>query len=85
MKRVLLHGRTDPDEAMQGWSFHGPTLFGVDFVHSVYSTLTVGFKSAAETEAARRLTGWSVFDDNVLEVRQHDELVMTVALKPTSR
>jgi len=57
MKLVLMHGRTDPDEAMQGWGFHGPTLLGVDFVHSVYGNLTVGFKSAMETEAVRRLTG----------------------------
>ena len=75
MKLVLMHGRYDPEEAMDDWGFHGPTLFGVKYVHSVYGNLTVGFKTNAEAEKAQQQTGWPLFDKAVLEIREHDTLI----------
>ncbi len=78
MKLILMHGRTDPDREMQDWGFHGPTLTDVTYVHSVYGNLTVGFKSKSVTENAGKRTGWPDFDEHVLEIRRHEDLIMTV-------
>ena len=77
MKMLLLHGRTDPDQQMNDWGFTGPVLHHVKYAYSVYGNLTIGFRSKAEAQKAHKRTGWPYFDNAVLEIRQHDDLIMT--------
>ena len=79
MKMILLHGRHDPDQRLDDWGFTGPVLRHVQYIHSVYGNLTIGFSSRSAAKAAHRLTGWPFFDDAVLEIRQHDDLIMLTA------
>lgn len=79
MKMILLHGRHDPDQQLDDWGFTGPVLRHVQYIHSVYGNLTIGFSSRSAAKAANRLTGWPFFDDAVLEIRQHDDLIMLTA------
>lgn len=76
MKLVLLHGRDYPDQDMDNWGYNGPHLEGVKYVHSVYGNLTIGFKSLKEAQTAHELTGWPYFDEAVLEITFHEDLVL---------
>ena len=68
MKFLLIHGRDDPEQEMNGWGYSGPNLAGVKYLHSVYGNLTIGFESVREARIAHALTGWPYWDDAVLEI-----------------
>lgn len=75
MKMLLIHGRHKPDEDLEDWGFNGPTLTGVKYVHWTYGNMTVGFTSREHAEEAQKNTGWEPFDDLVLEVREHQDML----------
>lgn len=77
MKLYLFHGRATPDEELDDWGFDGPVLQGVDYVHSTYGTLTVGFKEQHHADFAHHTTGWDWSDGKVLEMRYRGDLVET--------
>jgi len=76
MKFILLHGRDDPEQQMDDWGYNGPVLNKVKYVHSVYGNLMIGFHSAEAAKAAHELTGWTFFDDAVLEIAFFEDLVL---------
>ncbi len=77
MKIILLHGRDKPDQEMQDWGYHGPEILDVKYVHETYrTTLTVGFHSQEAAKKAAAQTGWSFWDDAVLEVEFTEDLIV---------
>lgn len=76
MDLILLHGRETSDQEMDDLGFVGPTLHGVHSLQQRYrATTTVKFLNGACADTARLLTGWQVWDENVLEVAWRNELV----------
>jgi hypothetical protein len=72
----LIHGRSHPDEHLDGWGFDGPTLRGVAWVTAVYvAEVRVGFVDVEAARAAQAITGWRVVDDVILEMRVERDLV----------
>lgn len=42
----LLHGRDHPNQAMDGWGFHGPMIGPLKWAHTTYTcTLVIAFQS----------------------------------------
>jgi len=78
MDMMLLHGRDRPDEQLNDWGFDGPTLHGVQSFQQRYRiTTTVKFVSRTFADLARNLTGWPIWDDDILEVPWHGDLIAT--------
>ena len=76
MKLLLLHGRTDPDQDMDGLvGFPGAVLDGVTFTHWTYGTTVVHFMDKAATDRALSLTGWEPFGETALRMTMHDDMV----------
>ncbi|MBR1173877.1 hypothetical protein JQ617_07920 [Bradyrhizobium sp. KB893862 SZCCT0404] len=74
----LIHGRNNPEQSMDNWGFDGPRLQGVTGLHQTYGNAArVVFADDAAMEAARALTGWDVWDECQLEMRWHDDMVVT--------
>lgn len=78
MKLILIHGRKTPDEELTDWGFVGPVLKDIKYVHGTYLThIMVGFNSVQAARKAQKITGWESFDQTVLEVQLHDDLIKT--------
>lgn len=78
MRLWLTHGRDDPEQEMDGWGYNGPELNGVESVQQMYGeTTTVRFVSAAARDEALSITGWEIWDDTTLEVRDGNGLIET--------
>lgn len=72
----LIHGRHEPNAAPCNWVFDAKPITGISFLHSAYlSTLTVGFTSRQALEAAMSYTGWKIWDELILEVSLHGDLI----------
>ncbi|MCA9185022.1 MAG: hypothetical protein R3E01_36215 [Pirellulaceae bacterium] len=78
LQLLLFHGRRAPDAKMDGWGFDARPIRGIAFIHATYlAILTVGFVSEGAFELARKQTGWEPWDDLILEIRRHDDLIVT--------
>lgn len=79
MKLDIYHGRKNPEEDLDDWGFHGPTLSGVKAVLVTYvSTFRVIFETPSYAAAAKAMTGWDYFDGEggtELEMRFHEDLI----------
>lgn len=76
MEIRLAHGRTDPAEELDEWGDQGPTLRHVDSVQLMYrDTYTVKFLTNDATAEAQRLTGWTMWDIQTLEMCRHGDLI----------
>lgn len=47
------------------------------YLHGTYGNLIIGFVSKEAAATAHALTGWPFFDDAVLEVCEHEDLIQT--------
>lgn len=78
MELELIHGREDPDQDIDDWGFEGPVLSQVHSFRQEYKiTTTVRFMTSEAAEQAQRITGWSKWDETVLEVLYHDDMIVT--------
>lgn len=76
MRMRLWHGRVNPDQPMEEMGFDGPVLEGIESVHVVYAhTMTVKFLDTATFDVAQDATGWEVWDEHILIVRRHDDMI----------
>jgi hypothetical protein len=74
----LFHGRKTPDANTDGWGFDATPITGIAFFLVTYlGTLRLGFVDEAAFEQAQELTGWETWDDLVLQMRCHGDLVAT--------
>lgn len=76
MKFLLIHGRDAPNQDMKNRGYNGPVLEEVQYVHSVYGNLTIGFKTRQAAVDAHERTGWPYFDEAVLEITFFDDMVL---------
>lgn len=78
MKLLLIHGRHDPNETMEGWGFNGNGIEGVEALHVTYQqTFVLHFTDVQAAQKAHAQTGWPHFDDDALELQFHDDMLMT--------
>lgn len=74
----LFHGRRAPGDILEDWGFDGPRILGVQSLHITYlTTFAVAFVDISACEAAAALTGWPLRDENMLEMRIVDDLIVT--------
>ena len=76
MLMKLFHGRSNPDSDMEELGSDGPVLHGVKYVKTTYKNLAwVGFNTVEDYEKAKAATGWTFWDNNVLEVVFLDDMI----------
>jgi len=76
LRLLLIHGRHDPDEQLDGWGFSGPDIDGVEALHVTYQqTFVLHFEDRASAAKAQALTGWREWDDQALEMSFHDDML----------
>jgi hypothetical protein len=86
MELQLLNGRPRLNEPADEWVFRGPVLRDVQSVQQKYrDTTTVQFHTSEAAALAKTLTGWGVWDTDVLEVRWCEDLIETRGLDGSSR
>lgn len=76
MRLTTMHGRRDPNQDMEDWGFDGPIIDGIIAVHSTYGSKNVFFATNEAAEKAHRVTGWPFFDNNALEMRFQDGMLL---------
>ncbi|WP_058532899.1 hypothetical protein [Legionella saoudiensis] len=76
MKLRLYHGRTSPEQKMNGWGFEGPILTGVEGIIWTYGIPRVFFVSSHDYEKAKELTGWDELGDG-LEMSVFEDMIKT--------
>lgn len=78
MELELTHGREDPNQDMEDWGFDGPVLAQVHSIQQEYkSTTTVRFVTTEAADQAQRITGWPTWDEAVLEMLYHEDMIVT--------
>jgi hypothetical protein len=78
MELELTHGREDPDQKMDDWGFDGPVLANVHSIRQEYKlATTVRFATTEAAAHAQRITGWPAWDEAVLEVVYHEDMIVT--------
>ena len=76
MKLYFFHGRDTINDQPSDWGYTGPTLYGVAWMSTTYmTTIRFGFETHDAYNLAKSITGWDSWDDLVLEMRHHDDLV----------
>lgn len=78
MRLHLFHGRSTPEQVLQGWGPDGPTLERVASLYVTYlSTVRIVFACEQAMREARDATGWPVFDHrrNMLEAPVVEDLI----------
>ena len=67
MRLRLIYGSDRPGSEAIEYGFDGPTLYGVESIHSIYAMeITIRFHDLRSLCQAERVTGWRRYGDSEL-------------------